>query len=122
MTTIRAGLYGLILADAVGVPAENRAREDLRCNPITEMVGGDLHQQPVGYWSDDSSMTLCLANSIGKLGYYHTHDIMWPGSITGAATAHILPVERSLTSAIPAPMPSAVIVGAAPLPCAAVTR
>lgn len=76
MTTIRAGLYGLIVADALGVPAESRTREDLHRNPITEMVGGGLHQQPAGYWSDDSSMTLCLADSIGKVGYYHTHDIM----------------------------------------------
>ena len=76
MTTIRAGLYGLIVADALGVPAESRTREDLRHNPITGMVGGGLHQQPAGYWSDDSSMTLCLADSIGKVGYYHTHDIM----------------------------------------------
>jgi len=76
LITIRAGLYGLIVADALGVPAESRTREDLRRNPITEMVGGGLHQQPAGYWSDDSSMTLCLADSIGKVGYYHTHDIM----------------------------------------------
>lgn len=76
MTAIRAGLYGLVVADALGVPAESRTGEDLRCNPITRMVGGGLHQQPAGYWSDDSSMTLCLADSIGKVGYYHTHDIM----------------------------------------------
>ena len=56
MFGIKAGLYGLIVADALGVPAESRTREDLRRNPITEMVGGGLHQQPAGYWSDDSSM------------------------------------------------------------------
>ena len=76
MEKIRAGLYGLCVADALGVPSESRTREDLRRKPITEMVGGGLHQQPAGYWSDDSSMTLCLADSIGKVGYYHTHDIM----------------------------------------------
>ena len=76
MKTIRAGLYELIVADALGVPAESRTREDLSRDPITAMVGGGLHQQPAGYWSDDSSMTLCLADSIAKVGYYHTHDIM----------------------------------------------
>lgn len=76
MTAIRAGLYGLCVADALGVPAESRTREDLRKNPITGMVGGGIHGQPAGYWSDDSSMTMCLADSIGKVGYYHTHDIM----------------------------------------------
>ncbi len=73
---VRDGLYGLCVGDALGVPAECRTREDLRRNPITGMVGGGLHQQPAGYWSDDSSMTLCLADSIGRVGYYHTHDIM----------------------------------------------
>lgn len=76
MTMIKAGLYGLIVADALGVPAESRTRESLRRDPITGMVGGGVHQQPAGYWSDDSSMTLCLADSIAKVGYYHTHDIM----------------------------------------------
>lgn len=76
MSMIKAGLYGLCVADALGVPAESRTREDLRKDPITGMTGGGLHGQPAGYWSDDSSMTLCLADSIGKVGYYHTHDIM----------------------------------------------
>ena len=76
MGTIRSGLYGLCVGDALGVPAEGRTRKDLKENPIIEMVGGGLHQQPAGYWSDDSSMTLCLAKSIGEVGYYHTHDIM----------------------------------------------
>jgi len=76
MSMIKAGIYGLCVADALGVPAETRTREDLKQNPITGMVGGGIHQQPAGYWSDDSSMTLCLADSIGKVGYYHTHDIM----------------------------------------------
>ena len=76
MSKIRDGLYGLIVADALGVPAESRTREDLRVNPITGMVDGGLHGQPASYWSDDSSMTLCLADSIGKVGYYQAHDIM----------------------------------------------
>lgn len=76
MNKIRAALYGLIVADALGVPAESRTREDLKKNPITQMVGGGIHEQPAGFWSDDSSMTLCLAMSIGETGYYHTHDIM----------------------------------------------
>lgn len=32
MTKVRDGLYGLIVADALGVPAESRTREDLRSN------------------------------------------------------------------------------------------
>lgn len=76
MTPIHAGLYGLIVGDALGVPAEFKTREELKRSPITGMVGGGVHGQPAGSWSDDSSMTLCLVDSIGKVGYYHTHDIM----------------------------------------------
>lgn len=73
---VRAGIYGLCVADALGVPAEMRKRDSLKKAPITEMTGGGVHAQPAGYWSDDSSMTLCLVKSIGETGYYHTHDIM----------------------------------------------
>ena len=76
MTKIRDGLYGLCVADALGVPAECRTREDLRENPITGMSGDGVHGQGIGFWSDDSSMTLCLAKSIAESGYFHTHDIM----------------------------------------------
>ena len=48
MSRIKAGLYGLIVADALGVPAESRTREDLRENPITEMVAAECTvSQPV---------------------------------------------------------------------------
>ena len=76
MTKIRDGIYGLCVADALGVPAECRTREDLRKNPITGMSEGGVRGQGAGFWSDDSSMTLCLAKSIAETGYFHTHDIM----------------------------------------------
>ena len=76
MTRIRDGIYGLCVADALGVPAECRTREDLRQHPVTGMSDGGIRGQNVGFWSDDSSMTLCLAKSIAQVGYFHTHDIM----------------------------------------------
>lgn len=76
MTKIRDGIYGLCVADALGVPAECRTREDLRQHPITGMTDGGIRGQNVGFWSDDSSMTLCLAKSIAHVGFFHTHDIM----------------------------------------------
>lgn len=76
MSKIKDGLYGLCIADALGVPAESRTRENLRENPIIGMVSGGIHAQPAGHWSDDSSLTLALMDSIAKAGYFHTHDIM----------------------------------------------
>ena len=76
MEKIRAGIYGTCVADALGVPVEFKSRDWLAVNPLTAMRGNGTYNQPVGTWSDDSSMTLCLAMSIGETGYYHTHDIM----------------------------------------------
>lgn len=76
--TIKSGIYGLCIGDALGVPGECRNREELRREPITEMVDSfhHLRNQPKGSWSDDSSMTLCLMDSLALTGGLHTHDLM----------------------------------------------
>ena len=76
MYQIRSGIYGVCVGDALGVPVEFRGRERLKLNPVTGMMGGGTHGQPEGTWSDDGSMTLCLAQSMGETGGVHTHDIM----------------------------------------------
>ncbi|RFZ95382.1 ADP-ribosylglycohydrolase family protein [Mucilaginibacter conchicola] len=57
-------LFGVAVADALGVPAEFRSREQMKANPITDMVGYGSHNQPRGTWSDDASLTLCLADAL----------------------------------------------------------
>ena len=69
-------LYGAIVADALGVPAEFKSREELKQNPITDMIGYGTFYLPKGTWSDDSSMMLCLADSIGLLKNIDYEDIM----------------------------------------------
>ena len=67
------GLFGVCVADALGVPVEFEGREDLKENPITGMTEGGTWNQPAGTYSDDGSLTLCLADS---LCYgYNLHDI-----------------------------------------------
>lgn len=61
---IRGALFGAILGDALGVPAEFKSREHLRQNPIVDMVGFGTHHQPPGTWSDDSSLMLCTVESL----------------------------------------------------------
>ena len=63
---LRSGIYGVCVGDALGVPAEFRSRKELRECPVTGMTGWGTHRQPEGTWSDDGSMTLCLAQSIGE--------------------------------------------------------
>lgn len=54
----RAAILGLIVGDALGVPAEFKSRKDMKRNPIIDMVGYGTYNQPAGTWSDDSSMVV----------------------------------------------------------------
>ena len=62
--SIQDALIGFITADALGVPVEFRSRKYLKENPISDMIGYGTYDQPKGTWSDDSTMTLCLAESL----------------------------------------------------------
>lgn len=61
---ILGGILGLCVADALGVPVEFNSRESLIKNPVTDMRGYGTYNQPPGTWSDDTSMTLCLLDSL----------------------------------------------------------
>ena len=72
--TIKAGMLGLAVGDALGVPAEFKSRQELDREPVQGMRSGGTHSQPAGTWSDDTSMALCLLESLtGGLNY---HDMM----------------------------------------------
>jgi len=58
------GIIGLCVADALGVPVEFSSREELMYTPVTDMRGYGTYNQPPGTWSDDTSMTLCLLDSL----------------------------------------------------------
>lgn len=57
-------LFGVSVGDAVGVPAEFKSRQELLKNPIHGMTGHGSHDQPTGTFSDDSSLTFCLAEAL----------------------------------------------------------
>jgi ADP-ribosyl-[dinitrogen reductase] hydrolase len=61
---IKSVLFGVAIGDALGVPVEFENREYLRNNPITDMIGYGTHNQPPGTFSDDSSLTFCLADAL----------------------------------------------------------
>jgi len=63
---IESGLFGLAIGDALGVPVEFQSRTYLKTNPVSEMIGYGTHYQPLGTWSDDSSLAFCLAESLCK--------------------------------------------------------
>lgn len=61
---ILAGLLGVCVGDALGVPVEFTTREERMRSPVTTMQGYGTYNQPPGTWSDDSSLTFCLAESL----------------------------------------------------------
>lgn len=61
LTTI---LLGAAIGDALGVPVEFKPRIYFKENPVINMREFGTHNQPKGTWSDDTSLMLCLAESI----------------------------------------------------------
>lgn len=57
-------LFGVAVGDAVGVPYEFSSREKMQEHPATDMIGYGTYNLPPGTWSDDSSLTFCLAESL----------------------------------------------------------
>jgi len=68
-STPRAALLGLAVGDALGVPVEFIGRAVRRRDPVTGLRGYGTHHQPPGTWSDDSSLTFCLAETLATVGY-----------------------------------------------------
>ncbi|MGN0951354.1 MAG: ADP-ribosylglycohydrolase family protein [Mitsuokella sp.] len=73
---IRAMIYGHAVGDAPGVPVEFSSREQRKKDPVKEMRGEGTYHMPVGSWSDDTSMTLCLLESLNRLGRLDYDDVM----------------------------------------------
>lgn len=69
-------IYGAIIGDALGVPVEFTSRKSRKQNPVVDMIGFGAYPFPAGTWSDDTSMSLCLIDSIGDKKVIDYKDIM----------------------------------------------
>ena len=69
----RGALLGLAVGDAIGTTVEFKPRGSFA--PLTDMVGGGPFNLLPGQWTDDTSMALCLANSLLEKGF-DLHDQM----------------------------------------------
>lgn len=67
-------MIGLAVGDAVGTTNEFRAPGSFE--PLTDMVGGGPFDLPAGAWTDDTSMALCLAESLVECGGFDAADQM----------------------------------------------
>ena len=70
----RGCLIGLAVGDAVGTTAEFGWRGTFP--PVTDMVGGGPFDLEPGQWTDDTSMALCLADSLLACGGFDPRDQM----------------------------------------------
>lgn len=62
------GLFGFCVGDAIGVPVEFSSREHRKKDPVLEMRAYGTHNQPIGTWSDDTSLMLCFIDAVNR-GY-----------------------------------------------------
>lgn len=70
----RGSLLGLACGDAVGTTVEFMPRGTFAA--VTDMVGGGPFNLKPGQWTDDTSMALCLAESLLRKGGFDAKDQM----------------------------------------------
>ena len=68
----RGALLGLACGDAVGTTVEFSPRDTVA--PVMDMVGGGPFGLAPGEWTDDTSMALCLADSLLTRGTFDAVD------------------------------------------------
>ena len=77
---IESVLFGVVIGDALGVPVEFMSRQRLKEQPVNDMIGNGTHNQELGTYSDDGSLTLCLAEALSNdfnLGEISNNFIEW---------------------------------------------
>ena len=67
-------LVGLACGDAVGTTVEFKPRDSF--SAVTDMTGGGPFQLKPGQWTDDTSMALCLAESLVQCRGFDPNDQM----------------------------------------------
>ena len=68
----RGSLLGLATGDAIGTTLEFTRPGSF--DPIDDMIGGGPFGLPAGAWTDDTSMALCLAESLVETGGFDPVD------------------------------------------------
>jgi ADP-ribosyl-[dinitrogen reductase] hydrolase len=105
----RAALLGLAVGDALGVPVEFLPRVARQQDPVTGMRAYGTHRQPAGTWSDDSSLTFCLAETLARpggrsgapdLADFARRSINWRYNAYWTATGETFDVGNATSTAI----------------------
>jgi ADP-ribosylglycohydrolase len=72
----KSGIMGVVVGDALGCPVQFESRKQVAQHPVTGMRGFGTFNLPAGSWTDDSSLTLALLESIRRSGGIDCVDIM----------------------------------------------
>lgn len=94
---------GLAIGDAVGTTVEFLPRDAF--TPMTDMVGGGPFRLEAGKWTDDTSMALCLAESLLHDPQLDPHDLMqrfsrWVEFGENSSTGYCFDIGKTTLSAI----------------------
>jgi ADP-ribosyl-[dinitrogen reductase] hydrolase len=93
----------LAVGDAVGTTVEFQERGSFP--PVTDMVGGGPFSLKAGFWTDDTSMALCLATSLIEKGGFDPKDQMdrycrWWKEGYLSSTGHCFDIGNTVRSAL----------------------
>lgn len=88
---VKGGILGAIVGDALGVPVEFTDRKERKKDPVREMRAYGIYNQPFETWSDDSSMMLCLIDSLTE-GY--SADKLADKFVAFAKNAYLTPYDE----------------------------
>ena len=72
----KSAILGVVTGDALGCPVQFESRDEVSRHPVTGMRGYGTFNLPAGSWTDDSSLTLALLESIARVGGIDETDIM----------------------------------------------
>ncbi len=70
------GIMGVVTGDALGCPVQFESRDEVARHPVTGMRGFGTFNLPEGSWTDDSSLTIALLDSIRRSGKIDLDGIM----------------------------------------------
>ncbi len=94
---------GLAIGDALGAPIQFQDRDTYET--ITDYRAGGVYQIPAGYWTDDTSMALCLAETLLEHRQYDPTDfgnrlVKWVGDGYNSSMPKCFDIGRTTLTAI----------------------
>ncbi|GHV05331.1 hypothetical protein FACS189485_12130 [Spirochaetia bacterium] len=100
---IKSVLLGVAIGDALGVPVEFTDHIEIKKHPVTGMIGYGTYNLPPGTFSDDASLTFCLAEALTMdfdLNNIASNFIKWRNEDYWTATGCVFDIGITTSRAI----------------------